>query len=45
MQVRIAWMMVATGTLKQIGEDKVAHTETSKINTKSQAPGVMFQVM
>jgi hypothetical protein len=42
---RVAWMMVATGWLKQIGEDHVAHTENSKVYCNSTPSAAMFQVV
>jgi len=42
---RIAWMMVATGFLNQIGEDQVAHSRLSKSYVHGNPQGVFFQIM
>ncbi|KIW32316.1 uncharacterized protein PV07_03870 [Cladophialophora immunda] len=42
---RMAWMMVATGFLHQIGEDRVAHSRLSKLYVSGNAQGVFFQIM
>ncbi len=44
-QARIAWMMVSTGILKQIGDDQVAHTRLSKVYVGGHPSGVFFQMM
>jgi len=41
----MAWMMVATGFLNQIGEDQVAHTRLSKLYVYGNPQGVFFQIM
>ena len=41
----MAWMLVATGMLAQIGEDRVAHTRLSKIYVDGNAQGMFFQIM
>jgi hypothetical protein len=41
----MAWIMVSTGTLKQIGEDQLAHTRLSKVYTNFHPSGMMFQIM
>ncbi|OQV07915.1 hypothetical protein CLAIMM_12269 [Cladophialophora immunda] len=45
LQARMAWMMVATGFLHQIGEDRVAHSRLSKLYVSGNAQGVFFQIM
>lgn len=42
---RLAWIMVSTGTLKQVGEDSVAHTRLSKVYAKRHPSGMLFQIM
>ncbi|KIW62740.1 hypothetical protein, variant [Phialophora macrospora] len=42
---RMAWMMVATGFLRQIGEDRVAHSRLSELYASGNAQGVFFQIM
>ncbi|OAL18498.1 hypothetical protein AYO20_11745 [Fonsecaea nubica] len=42
---RMAWMMVATGFLHQIGENRVAHSRLSKLYVSGNAQGVFFQIM
>jgi hypothetical protein len=42
---RMAWIMVSTGVLEQIGEDQIAHTRLSKVYTNYHPSGIMFQVM
>jgi hypothetical protein len=37
--------MVATGTLQQIGEDRLAHTRLSKVYGGYHPSGIMFQIM
>jgi len=38
-------MLVATGMLKQIGEDQVAHSKFSKIYANKNPQGIFFQIM
>ncbi|KAJ6057615.1 O-methyltransferase [Penicillium canescens] len=42
---RIAWVLVATGILDQIGEDRVTHTARSKIYLKDDPFGKLFIIM
>lgn len=42
---RLAWGMVSTGTLRQVGEDEVAHTRLSKVYVNRHASGILFQIM
>jgi hypothetical protein len=42
---RMAWIMVSTGVLKQIGEDQVAHTRLSRVYVGHHPSGVLFQIM
>lgn len=42
---RFAWMLVSTGILKQIGEDRVAHTKFSPVYAHSVPQGIFFKIM
>ncbi|KAK8244357.1 O-methyltransferase [Phyllosticta capitalensis] len=42
---RMAWMLVATEMLQQVGEDHVAHTKFSKIYRNKDPQGIFFQIM
>lgn len=42
---RLAWMLVATGVLEQVGESSVAHTKFSRIYVGQNAQGQFFQIM
>jgi hypothetical protein len=42
---RMAWIMVSTGVLEQVGDDHIAHTRLSKVYTNYHPSGLMFQVM
>lgn len=42
---RFAWMLVSTGVLKQVGEDRVAHTKFSPIYTNNVPQGLFFKIM
>ncbi|KAK7542626.1 O-methyltransferase [Phyllosticta citribraziliensis] len=42
---RMAWMLVATGMLQQVGADHVAHTKFSKIYRNKDPQGIFFQIM
>ncbi|KAF2669467.1 O-methyltransferase [Microthyrium microscopicum] len=42
---RIAWVLVSTGTLKQIGTDKVENTTKSMVYVNNDSNGMMFQIM
>lgn len=38
-------MLVSTGILKQIGEDRVAHTKFSPVYAHSVPQGIFFKIM